>query len=232
MIVTRAENVTRFGLTPEELLADFNLAPGESFGLSDPAIVDRYWNFPVPVDRTVEDGDVLEVGGLDLEVIHLPGHAAGQVGLWNSRSRTLYSADLLHYPSPLGPYPIGNARDHSASIERALKLEPSLLLEGHGLSAYSPDSARRRLLHLKQQQRDTQARIEFVLRREGRPLTIGELLPEVLPVKTDLDYPVSTGVGQRRCYAEACIQTHLYWLIDLGRAARLRANGQVRFVSL
>jgi glyoxylase-like metal-dependent hydrolase (beta-lactamase superfamily II) len=47
LIVTRPENVTRFGLTPDQLLEDFNLAPGESLGLSDPEIIRKYWNFPV-----------------------------------------------------------------------------------------------------------------------------------------------------------------------------------------
>jgi glyoxylase-like metal-dependent hydrolase (beta-lactamase superfamily II) len=106
LIVTRPENVTRFGLTPEQLLEDFNLAAGESLGLSDPEIIRKYWSFPVKVDRTVEDGDILEVGGLNLKVVHLPGHAPGQIGLWNQNTRTLYAADLLHYPTPLGPYPI------------------------------------------------------------------------------------------------------------------------------
>ena len=63
MLVTRRENVTRFGITPEAMLEDFNLQPGESFGLSDPTIVERYWNRPVEVDHTVEDGDILDVGG-------------------------------------------------------------------------------------------------------------------------------------------------------------------------
>ena len=49
MIVTRRENITRLGTTPEAMLEDFNLQPGESFGLSDPDIVRRYWNFPVEV---------------------------------------------------------------------------------------------------------------------------------------------------------------------------------------
>jgi glyoxylase-like metal-dependent hydrolase (beta-lactamase superfamily II) len=44
MLVTRRENVTRFGTTPELMLEDFNLRPGESFGLSDPAVVNKYWN--------------------------------------------------------------------------------------------------------------------------------------------------------------------------------------------
>jgi hydroxyacylglutathione hydrolase len=231
MLVTRRENVTRFGITPEEMLADFNLRPGESFGLSAPAIVEKYWNFPVKVDRTVEDGDILEVGGLKLEVVHLPGHAPGQIGLWNPHSRTLYSADLLHFPTPLAPYPIGNAKAHARSIERCLQFEPDLLLEGHGLSVYSRASSRRRLLHMQQQQRDTHLRVLTCVARSDRPVTISELLPEVLPVKTELDYAVSTGVGERRCYAEACIQTHLLWLAEEGKVERVREGNKVSFVA-
>ena len=231
LIVTRRENVTRFGLTPEELLADFNLAPGESLGLSDPEIIGKYWNFPVKVDRTVEDGEILEVGGLKLTVVHLPGHAPGQIGLWNPDTRTLYSADLLHYPSPLGPYPIGDAKAHSRSIKRAFDLAPELLLEGHGLSAYSAASSRRRLLHLQKQQRDTRERILTLLRRWRRPASIAELLPEVLPIKTDLDYAVSTGIGEGRAYAKACLQCHLVWLIEDGLVQRVKEDTKVAFVA-
>lgn len=230
-IVTRRENITRFGITPEEMLEDFNLKEGESLGLSDPEIIKKYWNFPVEVDVEVNDGDILEVGGLKLEVIHLPGHCPGHVGLWNPHSGTLYPGDLMHYPTPLGPYPIGNAKAHSNSIERCLALKPQLLLEGHGLSAYSQDSSRRRLLHMQQQQQGTHERIHFVLRREGRPLTTSDLVPEVLPVKSELDYAVSTGIGMRRCYAECCMQTHLLWLIEKGRAERVKEDGKVAFVA-
>ena len=231
MIVTRRENITRLGTTPERMLEDFNLEPGESFGLSDPEIVRKYWNFPVEVDRAVEDGDVLEVGGLKLEVVHLPGHCPGHVGLWNPNTRTLYPGDLMHYPTPLGPYPIGDAKAHARSIQRCLDFQPELLLEGHGLSSYSRASSRRRLVHMQMQQRGTQDRVLFCLRRERRPLTISELLPEVMPVKTDLDYAVSTGKGERHCYAEACIQTHLLWLTDQNKASRITEGGKVKFIA-
>ena len=46
----------------------------------------------------------------------------------------------MHYPTPLGPYPIGDAKAHSASIQKCLDKKPQLLLEGHGLSAYSEAS--------------------------------------------------------------------------------------------
>ncbi|MCI0429720.1 MAG: MBL fold metallo-hydrolase [Rhodospirillales bacterium] len=232
MIVTRRENVTRFGLTPEEMLEDFNLAPGESLGLSDPEIIRKHWNFPVEVDRAVDDGDILEVGGLRLEVIHLPGHCPGHIGLWNPNSRTLYPGDLMHYPTPLGPYPIGDARAHARSIQRCLDLQPALLLEGHGLSAYSEASSHRRLQHMQLQQRSTRDRVLFVLKRHGRPATISELLPEVMTIKSDLDYAVSTGIGERRAYAESCIQCHLLWLKEQGAVERVQENGKIQFVAM
>lgn len=231
MIVTRRENITRFGIEPEAMVEDFNLAPGESFGLSDPDIIRKYWNFPVEVDLEVNDCDILDVGGLKLEVVHLPGHCPGHIGLWNPASRTLYAGDLMHYPTPLGPYPIGNAQDHSNSIQRCLDYKPDLLMEGHGLSAYSRPSSRRRLLHMQAQQQGTQDRILFCLEREGRPTTIASLLDEVMPVKTELDYAVSTGKGQRRAYAQACIQCHLIWLVQQGKAVRVREKGIVQFAA-
>ena len=227
--VTRPENVTRFGLTPEQMLEDFNLAPSESFGLSDPETVRKYWKRPVEIDRTVVDGNILEVGGLKLEVLHLPGHCPGQIGIWNPHTRTLYPGDVMHYPTPLGPYPIGDAKAHARSIERCLQLKPELLLEGHGLSAYSAASSRRRLVHMQMQQRDTRERIRTVLRRFGRPATISQLLPEVMPIKTELDYAVATGVGERRAYAEACIQCHLKWLMEDGLVERVKEGRLVCF---
>ena len=135
----------------------------------------------------------------------------------------------MHYPTPLGPYPIGDAKAHSRSIQRCLDFEAELLLEGHGLSAYSRDSSRRRLLHMQRQQRDTHDRVLACLARAGKPTTISELLPEVMPMKTDLDYAVSTGIGERRCYAEACIQTHLLWLIEQGKVQRVSEASQNQF---
>src|SRR4029078_4379529 len=106
-----------------------------------------------------------------------------------------------------------------------------MLLAGHGLSAYSPDSSRRRLLHMQRQQEDTHHQILHVLQREGRPLSPPDLVPEVLPVKSALDYPVFTGIGMRRCYAECCVQTHLLWHIEKGNAERVREGARVLFAA-
>jgi hydroxyacylglutathione hydrolase len=81
------------------------------------------------------------------------------------------------------------------------------------------------------QQSDTRDRILLVLRRFNRPATIVELLPEVLPIKTDLDYPVSTGTGEARAYAKACIQCHLVWLIEDGLVQRVKEDGKISFLA-
>jgi hydroxyacylglutathione hydrolase len=230
-LVTRPENLTRFGMSPESVLEDFNLKKGESLGLSDPKIIEKYWNFPVEVDIEVEDGDTIDVGGLKLEVLHLPGHCPGHIGVYNPNSATLYSGDVLHYPTPLGPSPIGDAKAHSRSIERCMEVKPKMLLEGHGMSAFSEASSMRRLTHMQQQQRDTHFRVLYVLQREQRPMTTTDLLPEVMPIKTELDYPVSTGLGMRRCYAECCIQTHLLWHVDQGHAERVKEDGLFKYAA-
>ena len=52
-----------------------------------------------------------------------------------------------------------------------------------------------------------------------------------MPVKTELDYAVSTGIGERRCYAEACIQTHLLWLTEEGKVQRVKEENKICFVA-
>ena len=89
----------------------------------------------------------------------------------------------------------------------------------------------RRLLHMRRQQDDTEFRVLHALAQAGRPMETRELVPEVMPVKTELDYAVSTGVGMRRCYAECCIQTHLIWHIEKGNCERVNEGGLVKFIA-
>jgi hypothetical protein len=62
-------------------------------------------------------------------------------------------------------------------------------------------------------------------------MTTLDLVPEVLPVKSELDYAVFTGIGMRRCYAECCMQTHLLWHIEKGNAERVSEKGRVSFAA-
>lgn len=229
MFAVEPNNLTRFGIQPHEYLADFNLDAGEKLAHTDSEVIRKYWNRPVKVDREVEHGDVVELDSLRLEVVHLPGHTPGHIGLWNPRTRALYSSDLMVYPAPISPFPFGNAKDNAVSIQRCLDLKPDYLFEGHGLSAYTQPSSERRLQHMQMQQEDTEKRILMVMRRNGLPWTIEELLPEVMPIKFEYDYPVWSGKRHRRAFCEASIQTHLLWLIERGDVRRVARESRVAF---
>lgn len=225
-------NISRFGVDCDTWLTMFNLVPGEKLAHSDRATIEKYWNRPVKVDRVVEHGDSIPLRGANLQVVHLPGHTPGHIGLWNAGSRTLYSADLMVFPAPISPFPFGNAMDNAMSIQRCLDLEPECLFEGHGLSAYTKASSQRRLLHMQMQQSGTEERMLQVLRRSSEPQTIGELVPEVMPIKFDYDYPIWSGVKNRRFFCEASIQTHLVWLLQRGEVRQVQKGSLVAYASV
>jgi glyoxylase-like metal-dependent hydrolase (beta-lactamase superfamily II) len=96
----------------------------------------------IPDVSPIEPGEVLRVGGLALEVLHMPGHTPGLVCLYERSHRLLFSADhLLERVSPnpileLGPEgEAGTYRPLVAyldSVRRLRALDVELVLPGHG----------------------------------------------------------------------------------------------------
>jgi glyoxylase-like metal-dependent hydrolase (beta-lactamase superfamily II)/predicted ester cyclase len=95
---------------------------------------------PVKIDGTVEEGD--EVAGF--EVVHLPGHAPGQIGLWRESDRLalvsdcFYTLDIettrrTHPPTPRVPHRAFNqdTEQAKASIRKLAALEPAAAWPGH-----------------------------------------------------------------------------------------------------
>lgn len=93
--------------------------------------------FPVPIAppseiRTFADGDVLELAGLSLEVVHTPGHTPGSSCL--RASEFVFSGDLV-FRGAIGRYdfPNSSAGNMFASLRRFLALpDPLEVYPGHG----------------------------------------------------------------------------------------------------
>ncbi|HVJ52704.1 MAG TPA: MBL fold metallo-hydrolase [Aliidongia sp.] len=62
--------------------------------------LDSYRQLPAPVTGTVEEGDVIDLGDRVFEVLHLPGHSPGSIGLWEKSTGILFSGDAI-YDGPL-----------------------------------------------------------------------------------------------------------------------------------
>ena len=96
---------------------------------------------PCPVDRTLEDGDVLEVGGVSWKVIATPGHTPGSICLYTDAEASsapdgaplLVSGDTLFFGS-IGrtDFPGGSMTDMCVSLKRLAALpNDTIVLPGH-----------------------------------------------------------------------------------------------------
>jgi hypothetical protein len=60
---------------------------------------------PAPCTRKVREGDRLDLGDRSFEVLHLPGHSPGSIGLWEEDSGVLFSGDAVYDGGLLTGFP-------------------------------------------------------------------------------------------------------------------------------
>lgn len=84
-----------------------------------------------PATRLLEDGDMIDLGDRQFEVIHTPGHSPGGIALYEKATEILFSGDIL-YDGPLIEDTYHSNTDHYlASMERLLMLKVRLVHGGH-----------------------------------------------------------------------------------------------------
>jgi glyoxylase-like metal-dependent hydrolase (beta-lactamase superfamily II) len=88
---------------------------------------------PVSIDQPLSDGETLPIAG-GIEVIHAPGHCAGQVALlWRAR-RMLFAGDVCSNIMGLGdPLGFENLKQGRVSQRKLAKLSFDASGFGHGM---------------------------------------------------------------------------------------------------
>lgn len=88
---------------------------------------------PCRVDRELEDGDVIDVGG-GAEVIHTPGHTGGSIALHLRRHGVLFTGDTVaHVGGQVMPGVFNLDRAGTLrSFRRLAAVDAQLALVGHG----------------------------------------------------------------------------------------------------
>ena len=79
----------------------------------------------------VEEGDAIDLGDWRAEVLHLPGHSPGQVGLWHEPSGTLFGADAIYDGPLIHDGPGMSVPDYAATLRRLMALPVTLVHGGH-----------------------------------------------------------------------------------------------------
>ena len=87
---------------PKERLAQYQAAGFDTTGLMVDALptpgydLDSHTFAGATATRLVEDGALLDLGQRLFEVLHLPGHSPGSIGLWEAATGTLIAGDAIY----------------------------------------------------------------------------------------------------------------------------------------
>jgi hydroxyacylglutathione hydrolase len=89
--------------------------------------------FGFKIDRKLEGGEVLNIGDMAWEVIHIPGHSMGSIGLYHRSARILIPGDVVYADYAIGRFDLhgANPSDLKKSLLRLSELEVDILLPGH-----------------------------------------------------------------------------------------------------
>jgi glyoxylase-like metal-dependent hydrolase (beta-lactamase superfamily II) len=90
-----------------------------------------YRVLPAPATRTVEEGDVIDIGDRRFEILHLPGHSPGSIGLWEAQTGILFSGDAIYDGPLLDELPGSDIPIYVATMKRLRDLPVSVVHAGH-----------------------------------------------------------------------------------------------------
>ena len=86
---------------------------------------------------------MIDLGDRAFEVLHLPGHSPGSIGLWDAASGTLFSGDAVYDGPLLDEIDGSDVDDYIATMERLRELPVTIVHGGH-----EPSFDRRRLVEI------------------------------------------------------------------------------------
>ncbi|WP_119301333.1 MBL fold metallo-hydrolase [Dongia deserti] len=107
---------------PPEL---FTAVPGDDY---DPG---SYRVLPAPATRIVKEGDIIDIGDRHFEVLHLPGHSPGSIGLWEFKTGILFSGDAIYDGPLLDELPGSDIPAYVATMKRLRELPVTVVHAGH-----------------------------------------------------------------------------------------------------
>jgi glyoxylase-like metal-dependent hydrolase (beta-lactamase superfamily II) len=173
-----------------------------------PAPADDYQDDAYAPDRSIEEGDVFDIGPSRLRAVHTPGHASNHVCFLLEAEGWLLTGDHLMSGSTVVILPPdGSMQLYLKSLQQLRALPVRALLPGHG--AVIPDALQeidRVIAHRIRRE----SKVLAALRRSASGATVAALVPVVYD-----DTPVALHV-----LAQHSLLAHLQKLLEEGRARR------------
>ena len=91
----------------------------------------KYRIFQGTPKELLSGGEILDLGGRKLEVIHTPGHSPGHMCLWERERGYLFTGDLVYRGTLYADYPSTDPEAYLKSLEKTAALPVERVLPGH-----------------------------------------------------------------------------------------------------
>ena len=113
----------RSGIEPSDFMLE--AVPFAGYDLT------TYRRAPVKPTRLVSEGDIVETGDREFRVLHLPGHSAGSIALWERSSGSLFSGDAIYDGVIVDNLPGSDVDVYRATMKRLAALPVAQVFGGH-----------------------------------------------------------------------------------------------------
>ncbi len=133
--------------------------------------------YRVTGDILVEDGDVLDIGGIHLEMVYTPGHSPASICVYVRENKVLFTGDhILGIGTTFVDAPEGDMTQYIDSLKKLLKYDVRLICPGHGPPIHEPELKIKELIaHRRERERQVLSSL-----RQGRK-TVARLVAEIYP---------------------------------------------------
>jgi len=92
---------------------------------------------------TITEGAVIDLGDRRLQVLELPGHTPGCIGLWEAERRILFTGDALYDGGLIDSFPESDPPTYCRTMRRLLEMPAQVVHPGH-----DPSFGRERMVEL------------------------------------------------------------------------------------
>lgn len=169
------------------------------------------------VQRTVHDGEIMDLGGVTLEMVHTPGHTMGSLCVFYRDRQIMFTGDTVLGTGTTTINPLsGDMSMFLKSLEKLLTYDVRMIAPGHGPTIDDPEQLIRRVIRRR-------------LEREGQVLGTLKESPSTLGQIFDQMY---SGLDPSlRQTAMRQIEAHIVKLEDEGKVTS-EGDGENRNYSL
>jgi glyoxylase-like metal-dependent hydrolase (beta-lactamase superfamily II) len=93
---------------------------------------EEYRIVPAPLAATLQEGDVIDLGDRKFEVLHLPGHSPGCIGLVDWEHAAFFGGDAIYDGMLVDELPHSDKAAYRTTMARIAALEVAIAYGGHG----------------------------------------------------------------------------------------------------